>query len=97
MAAVVWIDAVGPTLCVVGMCSLGNSVARQARPFGMRVLGVRNGSGPHPDCDETFQADCLYGALAPADNVLLACPLTDRTRNLLPPDRLGLLRKALGP
>jgi hypothetical protein len=32
-------------------------------------------------------------ALARADDVLLACPLTDRTRNLLSRDRLWLLRK----
>ncbi len=83
----------GRTLCVVGMGSLGGGVARQARAFGMRVLGIRNGPGQHPDCDETFQADGLDGALARADDVLLACPLTDRTRNLLSRGRLSLLRK----
>jgi glyoxylate/hydroxypyruvate reductase A len=83
----------GRTLCVVGMGSLGGGVARQARAFGMHVLGVRNGSGKHPDCDETFQADGLKGALARADDVLLACPLTAQTRNLLSRDRIGLLRK----
>jgi glyoxylate/hydroxypyruvate reductase A len=83
----------GRTVCVVGMGSLGGGVARQARAFGMHVLGVRNGFGEHPDCDETFQVARLDEALARADDVLLACPLTDQTRDLLSRARIGWLRK----
>jgi len=83
----------GRTLVIVGMGSLGSGVARQARAFGMRVIGVRNGADPHPDCDETISTDALDGILPRVDDLLLACPLTERTRNLLSRERIALLPK----
>ena len=82
----------GRVLCVVGMGSLGSAVARRARAFGMHVVGVRNADEPHPDCDETVSADRLDEVLTRTDDLLLSCPLTDRTRNLLSRERIALLR-----
>ncbi|RUZ75993.1 D-2-hydroxyacid dehydrogenase [Mesorhizobium sp. M7A.F.Ca.US.006.01.1.1] len=83
----------GRTLGVVGMGSLGSGVARRARAFGMRVIGIRNGHEPHPDCDETVSVDHLDSALPRVDDLLLACPLTSATRNLLSRERIALLKK----
>jgi glyoxylate/hydroxypyruvate reductase A len=83
----------GRTLGIVGMGSLGSGVARQARTFGMRVIGVRSGADPHPDCDETISTEYLDSVLPRVDDLLLACPLTERTRNLLSRERIALLRK----
>lgn len=83
----------GRTLCVVGMGSIGRGVAQRARALGMRVIGVRNGTAQHPDCDETVSVRQLDDILPRVDNVLLACPLTERTQNLLSRARIGLLRK----
>jgi glyoxylate/hydroxypyruvate reductase A len=83
----------GRKLCVVGVGSIGSGVARQARAFGMRVIGVRNGRDPHPDFDETVSVDNLDSLLPHIDDLLLACPLTPRTLNLLSRERIALLRK----
>lgn len=83
----------GRTLGIVGMGSLGGGVARQARSLGMRVIGVRSGTDPHPDCDETIATEHLDSVLSRVDDLLLACPLTERTRNLLSRERIALLRK----
>jgi glyoxylate/hydroxypyruvate reductase A len=83
----------GRTLGVVGMGSLGSGVALRARAFGMRIIGIRNGCEPHPDCDETISVDHLSSVLPRVDDLLLACPLTSATRNLLSRERIALLKK----
>ncbi|APT59173.1 hydroxyacid dehydrogenase [Roseomonas gilardii] len=86
----------GATLGVLGLGALGGATARRARQFGMRVLGIRSGSEPHPDCDETFPQEALDTVLPRCDMLVLACPLTPRTRNILSRDRLSLLPRGAG-
>ncbi|WP_270933789.1 NAD(P)-dependent oxidoreductase [Falsiroseomonas oryzae] len=81
----------GRTVCIVGLGSLGGAAARQARAFGMRVLGVRASAGAHPDCAEVHGTDGLDAVLPQAEFLLLACPLTPATRGLLDARRLRLL------
>ncbi|WP_376092429.1 D-2-hydroxyacid dehydrogenase [Roseomonas sp. CCTCC AB2023176] len=81
----------GKTLLVIGPGSLGGAVAQKARGFGMRVIGVRHGSAPHPDCDETYRFTELDRVLPQAEYLLLTCPLTPETRHILNRDRIGLL------
>jgi glyoxylate/hydroxypyruvate reductase A len=83
----------GRTLGIVGMGSIGGEVARQARHFGMHIIGVRSSSASHPECDETVSVTDLNGILPRVDDLLLACPLTEQTRNLLSRQRVALLRK----
>lgn len=81
----------GRTVAIVGVGSLGGGIARRARAFGMRVIGIRHGRDPHPDCDETFPNEALDEVLPRAEFLVLACPLTERTRNLLSRERIALL------
>jgi phosphoglycerate dehydrogenase-like enzyme len=83
----------GRTVVIVGMGSLGGGVARRAKQFGMKVIGIRNGTGPHPDCDETYPTEELDRVLPRASFLVLACPLTEKTRNLLSRKRIALLPK----
>ena len=86
----------GATLGVVGLGTLGSAVAQRAKQFGMRVLGVRGTARPHPDCDEVFGEADLDAVLPRCDFLLLACPLTERTRGLLSRDRLSRLPQHAG-
>jgi phosphoglycerate dehydrogenase-like enzyme len=81
----------GRTVCVVGLGTLGSAAARQARAFGMRVLGVRTSPAPHPECDEVHATASLDAVLPRAEFLVLACPLTPATRGLIDRRRLGLL------
>jgi phosphoglycerate dehydrogenase-like enzyme len=83
----------GRHLCVVGVGALGSGVARQAHHFGMHMIGVRNGKTPHPDFDEIVPVDEFDAVLPRIDDLILACPLTPTTRNLLSKERLARLRK----
>lgn len=81
----------GRKLLVVGLGTIGGAAARHARAFGMRVIGVRNGAAPHPDCEETHPVAALDALLPRAEFLLLACPLTPATRGLIDARRLALL------
>lgn len=81
----------GRTVGVVGLGALGGAVAMRARQFGMTVLGVRGGSAPHEHADEVHPTSGLDAVLPRCEFLVLACPLTDATRNLLSRERLALL------
>jgi len=83
----------GERVVIVGMGSLGGGIARRAKQFGMHVIGVRNSAEPHPDCDETYPTSALESVLPKASFLVLACPLTEQTRNLLSRERIALLPK----
>jgi phosphoglycerate dehydrogenase-like enzyme len=81
----------GRTLGVVGLGTIGGAAARQARAFGMRVIGVRATPAPHPDCEEVHATGALDAVLPRCEFLLLACPLTPLTRGLIDRRRLALL------
>jgi phosphoglycerate dehydrogenase-like enzyme len=77
----------GKTLCVVGMGSIGRAVAVRARPFGVRVAGVKR--TVHKDdaawgyADELYATRDLHAALREADYVVATLPGTPETYHLL--------------
>ncbi|MCP5145951.1 MAG: phosphoglycerate dehydrogenase [Gammaproteobacteria bacterium] len=80
------------TLTIVGPGRIGRAVARRARGFDMRVLGVTRTSTAgvlEPDGIELVD---LATGLASADFVSLHAPLTPATRHLMNRERLALLR-----
>ena len=85
------------TLCVVGMGSIGRAIAERARPFGMRVVGVKR---TVRDDDEAWQyADDLYAtaelpaALGEADYVAVTLPGTPETRRLLDAEAIAAMKQ----
>jgi D-2-hydroxyacid dehydrogenase (NADP+) len=74
----------GGTLVVVGLGRIGMRLARLARAFEMRVIGMRRTATPAPEAaDEVLAVAGLEGALAKADVVALTCPLTQETEGLI--------------
>jgi D-2-hydroxyacid dehydrogenase (NADP+) len=74
----------GGTLVVVGLGRIGMRLARLARAFEMRVIGVRRTATPASEAaDEVVAVAGLEGALAKADVVALTCPLTQETEGLI--------------
>ena len=74
----------GGTLVVVGLGRIGMRLARLARAFDMRVIGVRRTATPAPEAaDEVVPVAGLEPALAKADVVALTCPLTQETEGLI--------------
>jgi len=83
-----FVDALeGKTLCIVGMGNIGRAIARRARPFGMRVVGVkrtvRDDDPARGYADELHTTEGLRDAVAEADYVAVALPGTPETRHLV--------------
>lgn len=86
----------GRRLGIVGLGALGGAVAGHAARLGMVVTGLRAHPAPHPDCALVLGIAALDQVLAETDVLLLACPLTPATRNLLDRRRIGLLGRHAG-
>ena len=83
----------GATMVVVGLGSIGADVAFMAAALKMHVIGVRE----HPErgaaeAHEVVGYNALDNAIARADFVVLAAPLTPRTRHLIDARRLQIFK-----
>lgn len=82
---------VGQTLLVLGLGDLGINVARRAKAFGMRVIGVKRTPGQVEEVDQVVTVDEIDSVLPQADHVAITLPNTKATHHLLNRDRLALL------
>lgn len=74
----------GSTAVVVGTGAIGRAVGRMLRAMGVRVRGVARRARPaDPDFDEVVGADAIVTAVADADHLVVAAPLTAATRGLV--------------
>ena len=80
----------GDTLGIIGAGGIGRASARLARAFGMHTIGIHRGTEPVPELDRTLPPEALPELLAESDAVVLAAPLTPRTRGLI--DKANLRR-----
>ena len=76
-------ELTGQTLGIIGLGNSGSDLARKARAFHMRVLGVRRTPTPHPDVDEQFPRSRLHDFLARCDWVAMTAPVTPETRHMM--------------
>ena len=77
----------GKTLCVVGLGNIGSEVAKRARPFGMRVVGVkrtvREDDAAWDYADELYTNEELRDVLSESDYVAVTLPGTPETHHLV--------------
>jgi phosphoglycerate dehydrogenase-like enzyme len=83
-------------LTVVGLGALGGAAAAQAKYLGMHVTGVSHAGAAHAACDAVLPSDGLDAVLPDTDILLLACPLTPATQNLLSRERIARLPAGAG-
>jgi D-2-hydroxyacid dehydrogenase (NADP+) len=74
----------GKTLLIIGLGRIGTRLARLAKAFDMRVIGTkRDPSRGVDNVDTVVGNDRLLDLLPSADIVVVTCPLTPETRNLI--------------
>jgi phosphoglycerate dehydrogenase-like enzyme len=86
----------GKTVGIIGMGSIGNEIARLARPFGCRVIGMRR-SATERSLDTATDVEVvppagLHYLLGASNFVVLAAPLTPETRGFIDSSALTAMR-----
>src|SRR5271154_774997 len=88
-------ELAGKTLLVVGLGDIGGRLARLAKAFDMRVVGLRrNPALGRGSADAVGTMEELNSLLPDADIVALTCPLTAETENLIDAEALGRMKPA---
>ena len=85
----------GAHLVILGFGHIGNWVGRLAKPFGVRITGIRRTAGQPPDyfgaADRVVSAGELDRVLPEAEHLVLCLPRSDETDNILDARRIALL------
>jgi phosphoglycerate dehydrogenase-like enzyme len=85
----------GRTLGIVGYGDIGRAIAERAKPFGMRIVGLRRRVEPglRDDlADEVWPLARLRDLLAECDDVAVALPLTPQTQRLIGEEDIRALK-----
>lgn len=87
-------DLRGQTVIVVGLGTIGATVARMCQALEMKVIGLRRSPKRDGDpVDEMHTLDKLPALLPGADWLVLACPYTKETHQLVNAGTLALMQK----
>lgn len=81
------------TMCVIGLGSIGRSVARRARSMGMRVVGVSRSGRSVDGVEQVAQSSDRHYVLSDADVAVVCVPLTDATVGMIGPRELNAMRR----
>ena len=86
----------GKTLLVVGLGQIGGRVAQLAKAFDMRVIGLRRDpTAGRGVADAVHAMSELKSVLPEVDFVVLACPLTKETENLIDAEAFARMRPSV--
>jgi len=83
----------GKTIGVVGAGGIGQSVARIAKAFNMRTVGINTSGKATPNFDAVWKMDRLDDVLKQADILVISLPLNIHTKNLIDGEKLGLMKE----
>jgi len=86
----------GKTVLVVGLGEMGGAAAKSAKKLGMTVLGIRRNPARHRHADEILPLGKLHKALARADFVVVAAPLTPSTAHLIDAKAISAMKDGAG-
>lgn len=84
-------ELAGQTLGIVGYGGIGEACAKLAKAFGMRTVATKRRQPDDANLDQHVTPDRLHQLLAASDYVVLCCPLTDETLNLIDADALAAM------
>ena len=86
------VELAGQTLGIVGYGGIGEACAKLARAFGMKTIATKRRPPSNQYLDQHVAPERLHELLEASDYVVLCCPLTDQTMNLLDADALAAMQ-----
>jgi phosphoglycerate dehydrogenase-like enzyme len=87
-------ELTGKTLCIIGAGSIGREIARKAKAFDLKVIGLKYHPEALENFDQVWGIDRLHEALRQADYTVLATPLTPQTYHLIGAGELAAMKKS---
>ena len=86
------VELAGQTMGIVGYGAIGAAIAKRAVAFEMKTVGTKRRAPNDPNLTTHLGPDQLFELLAVSDYVVLCCPLTDATLNLINTTTLSAMR-----
>src|SRR5262249_13627659 len=83
------------TVCILGVGTLGSEIARRAKAFGMRVIGIRrNVAQPVENVDVLYAPNRLDEILPAIDYFIIATPSTPETIEMIGRRQLERMKRS---
>lgn len=82
----------GATVGIIGSGAVGRAVAHRFTALGADVVGVKRSAQPIAGFSAIWGPERLHDLLAASDVVVVACPLTAETRNMLGVDEFSAMK-----
>jgi phosphoglycerate dehydrogenase-like enzyme len=83
----------GATVGIIGLGPIGQSVAKRAKAFGMKTLGLRRKNEPVEHVDQVLTGEGgLYALLSQSDYVVIAAALTPGTKSMIGASQLEAMK-----
>jgi len=82
------------TLCIIGAGSIGSEIARRAKIFGMKTIGIRKNPEWVEGLDDVRRLNKLHLSLSDADYAVLVTPLTPETFHLIGAPEFSAMKKS---
>ena len=79
------------TAVLIGTGHIGAALAKYLQALALRTIGINRSGKAVPGFDETLPQSALDSVIGRADWLIICCPLTEETRNLVSADRLAAL------
>lgn len=87
-------ELLGRTVLIVGLGSIGKTVARYCKTFGMTVIGTKRRMESVENVDTVFDNGALVEHLPAADYVVIAAPHTPETEGLLGVEAIAAMKSS---
>lgn len=81
----------GKTVGLIGYGHIGRAISSRASPFGVRLIAIDDHAKPDA-CVTPWPLSRLDELLAQSDFIVVACPLTERTRGLVDHRSFSLMK-----
>jgi phosphoglycerate dehydrogenase-like enzyme len=83
---------VGKTLGIIGAGHIGQAIAKRAKPFGLKVIGINQSGRKVSGFAEIRSLSNLTWLLKQSDIIVLTLPLTDKSRDLIGPRQFAQMK-----
>ena len=82
------------TIGIYGYGKIGKEIAKRLKPFGVNTIGyTRVSKKKDPLLKEVFLSNKLIQTVSKLDYLIIACPLTDKTKGSINKNILSLMKK----